>query len=454
MSGRPADRRTRPRIAVVYHSRRGTMCRLAAAAAEGAGRAGATVRLLRVADTMEDPFRPGPTVPAQPSHPVAAPEDVLWADGLVLATPTYFGNVSAPFKAFLDSTARLWAKGMLTDRVVTGMTSAECSYGGREATLLSLYQTAYHWGSWVLGAEPADDDRPGTGRNPYGLSAAYRRGSPPGPSELGNARALGHRLARITGRPTPVLPSVVARPTRVTVVHHAEGTAVRTLAQECAAGARDTGAQVRLRRVPDPSAGGPPADGAQNGQRHPERATAGWGAPRPPVVTTEDLAWADAVIFGAPSRLGTLSAPLLAHAQSLARTGAGRPLWGKAASAFTVTPHPHAGSESALLAFHHVLFHCGAVVVPPGYTDPASFAAGGNPYGVAHPLSAGDRPSPEALLAVRHQGRRTAMAGDRLRRTVPDIGPTSPLPAHPPAAPAGAGRTSGPHTTTTSLEGR
>ncbi|MER6526589.1 NAD(P)H-dependent oxidoreductase [Streptomyces sp. NPDC001508] len=408
MTGRWSAGRERPRVAVVFHSRRGTMRRLAVAAAEGARARGAQVRLLRVADTAEDPLEPGMTASFALEEEVATPDDLLWADGLVLATPTYFGNVSAPFKCFLDSTARLWAQGLLADRVVTAMTSAECTYGGREATLLSLYQSVYHWGSWVLGADLGDTEHTGTSGNPYGLSAAYRRGSEVGPPEIRAAWAQGRRLAGFAARGPrchpPAVPDTTRRPTRVTVVHHADGGAVRTLAQECAAGARESGAEVRLRRVRDAGPGNGPAPGGP------------WGAPRAQVVTAEDLAWADAVVFGAAARLGTLAAPLLDFAQRLEPVVGGGPLAGKAASAFAVTPRPHTGSESALLAFHQVLFHCGAVVAPPGYTDSAVFAAGGNPYGCAYALSDGAVPSPQVLAAVRHQGGRAAVVGHWLRR--------------------------------------
>ncbi|MFI0982813.1 flavodoxin family protein [Streptomyces sp. NPDC021093] len=406
----PADL---PRVAVIYHSRRGTMHRLAVAAAEGAAAHGAQVRLLRVADEGPGPSRPRRHTGADPEHPVASPEDVRWADGLVLATPTYFGNVSAPFKRFLDSTSRLWARGLLADRVVTAMTSAECDYGGREATLLSLYQTAWHWGSWVLGADLADlphlsgPGLPRTGGNPYGLSVRYRRGEQVSAPEVEAARAQGARLAEFAAR-TPRLrglaaPRPMRGPARVTVVHHARHEAVRVLAQECAAGARELGAEVRLRRVPEAT--------TASGGMH----SAVKGPPSAPPATERDLEWADAVVFGSLARLGAPAAALVDFLQRLPE-GVG-PLTEKAASSFVVTPRPHSGSESALLAFHHLLFHGGAVVAPPGYTDPASLAAGGNPYGSAHALSHGALPGPAALEAVRYQGQRAAVVGDLLRRT-------------------------------------
>ncbi|MEU1403027.1 flavodoxin family protein [Streptomyces sp. NPDC005728] len=545
------------RIAVVYHSRRGTVRALAALAAEGAREAGAEVRLVRVADD-------GPSGRGWPER-VAEPEDVVWADGLVLAGPTYYGNVSSPFKRFLESTAPLWRQGLLADRVATGITVSTQRHGGREATLMALHHTLYHWGCWVAGADPADPVTRAAGGTPYGLAADNRQGEP-APHERAAARALGRRLAALTARaraapttsppltPTPAQrpprpaptgrsdatgsgvdalrgrsvgsgpgvvaaggrsggtdpgavaaggrrdgtapgadcpsgrtdasgsgvealrgrsvgsgPGVVAAggrsdgagagasvlagcaqaapgadptgltppsearfpraepggvlfggqvdgvarvahsglldatpcPVRLAVVYHGADAATRILAQEAAAAARSVGARVRLRRVP----GG--------GGARPAEWLGPWAAPAAP----EDIAWADAVLFGGRVRLGALAAPLLDFVQTLEPAEGGRsPLWGKAASGFATTPAPHAGSETAVLDLGHMLLHAGAVLVPPGYTDPAVEAAGGNPYGASHPRSAGDLPTPETIAAAAHQGRRTALAGDLLRR--------------------------------------
>ncbi|MEU8547528.1 flavodoxin family protein [Streptomyces roseoverticillatus] len=398
-----------PKIAVVHHSRRGTMRALAEAAAEGARAYGAQVRLLRVSDDK--------AVAAWP-EPEAAPEDVLWADGLVLATPTYFGNPSSPFKRFLESTSPLWSQGLLADRIVTGMTSSTCLHGGREATLLALFQTVYHWGAWVLGSDPFSAECRATGGNPYGLSVSAVRDGDVGEADLAAAWAAGHRLAVTTARVRRAdRADDAAGRARVTVVHCAEDETVRMLAQECAAGARELGAEVRLRRLAGPAAA------REAGLPGP----AG-GAPPAAVVTADDVAWADSLLFGARVRSGSMAASLLGFLQSLEPEAGPGPLAGKPAAGFVATPRLHAGSESALLALNHVLHHGGAVVVPPGYTDPAVFAAGGNPYGTSHSRSAGALPTPQALAAARHQGRRIALAGDRLRREPVTAAATSDTP--------------------------
>jgi NAD(P)H dehydrogenase (quinone) len=215
------------------------------------------------------------------------------------------------------------------------------------------------------------------------------------------AAALGvEPNAVVSGAGTGLLPCAPG-PVRLVVVYHGEDAATRILAQEAAAAARAIGARVRLRRVPG-------RGGARCGE---------WLGPWAASAEPEDIAWADAVLLGARARLGALGAPLLDFVQALEPAHGDRsPLWGKPASGFATTPARHAGSETAVLDLGHMLLHAGALLVPPGYTDPAVEAAGGNPYGASHPRCAGDLPTPEALAAAAHQGRRTALAGDLLRR--------------------------------------
>lgn len=421
-----------PRIAVLFHSRGGTVRALAASAAAGAREAGAEVRLLRVPDDRgagrEWPERP------------AVPQDVVWADGLVLACPTYYGNVSAPFKRFLESTSPLWRQGLLADRVATGITASTQRHGGRQATLAALHHTLYHWGCWVTGCDPATRAAGGT---PYGLAADNRHGEP-APHERGAARALGRRLAALASRarrrPSAVPDGAAAEDapaTRLAVVHHGDDPAVRVLALEAAAAARALGARVRLRRV-DGAVGRGDGRGARG-----DGWLGSWAAP----AAAQDVEWADAVLFGAPVRLGAPAAPLLDFVQSLEPPEGGRTtLWGKPVSGFVSVPAPHAGAETALLDLGHVLLHAGAVLVPPGYTDPAIEAAGGNPYGACHSRTTGDLPTPQVLAAVAHQARRTLLAGGLLRPAPRP--PDGPHPAAVSAAPRDGGRPEavrGPH---------
>jgi NAD(P)H dehydrogenase (quinone) len=190
-------------VAVIYYSSTGTVHALAEAVAEGAARAGAEVRLRRVAELApaeaidaNDAWRAH--VEATAAVPVASLEDLRWADGFAFGSPTRYGNVSAQLKQFLDTTGPLWAAGELSDKAATGFTSAINAHGGNESTLLALYNTMHHWGAVVVAPGYTDQAVTAAGGNPYGTAHASG-GGPPGPDVLDAARHQGTRLARIAG---------------------------------------------------------------------------------------------------------------------------------------------------------------------------------------------------------------------------------------------------------------
>lgn len=102
-----------------------------------------------------------------------------------------------------------------------------------------------------------------------------------------------------------------------------------------------------------------------------------------PVVTLDDLVWADAVLFSAPTRFGNVPAQMK---QFLDTTGG---LWfqgklvNKVVSAMTSAQNDHGGQEATILSLYTTMYHWGAIVAAPGYTDPVLFTTGGNPYGTS-----------------------------------------------------------------------
>ena len=190
-------------IAVIYYSPTGNVHALAEAVAEGATKAGAEVRLRRVAELApaeaidaNDGWRAHADATA--AVPVASLDDLRWADGFAFGSPTRYGNVSAQLKQFLDTTGPLWAAGELSDKVATGFTSAINAHGGNESTLLALYNTMHHWGAIVVAPGYTDQAVTAGGGNPYGTAHASG-GGPPGPEVLDAARHQGARLARTAG---------------------------------------------------------------------------------------------------------------------------------------------------------------------------------------------------------------------------------------------------------------
>jgi NAD(P)H dehydrogenase (quinone) len=189
------------RIAVIYYSATGNVHALAEAVGKGAAEAGAQVRLRRVAELAPaDAIDSNPAwrdhVDATADIEVATIDDVRWADGLALGSPTRFGNISAQLKQFLDVTGPLWAAGELADKVATGFTSAGNRHGGNESTLLALYNTFHHWGAIVAAPGYTDPSITQAGGNPYGTAHASA-GGPPGLDVLAAARYQGRRLAAI-----------------------------------------------------------------------------------------------------------------------------------------------------------------------------------------------------------------------------------------------------------------
>jgi NAD(P)H dehydrogenase (quinone) len=191
-----------PRVAVVYYSATGNVHRLAHALAQGAEGEGAEVRLRHVDELASELIISqnqywGRHRSEVEDEPVASVDDLDWADGVALGTPTRFGNVAAQLKQFMDQAGRLWQEGRLADKVGTAFTSSMTTHGGQESTILALNNTLYHWGMLILPLGYTVREVFAAGGNPYGTS--YTSGkSVLGPDEnaLAVARYQGQRLAR------------------------------------------------------------------------------------------------------------------------------------------------------------------------------------------------------------------------------------------------------------------
>lgn len=190
------------KITVVYYSATGNLHALAAALGAGAESAGAEVRVRRVAElapaeAIEQNARWAEHQAwAQEHVELATLDDLEWADGIALGSPTRFGLPTAQLKQFLDQTGRLWYQNKLVDKVVTAFTSASTLHGGLESTVLAILNTAYHWGSIVMPLGYTGDEVKLTG-NPYGASFVSRKGAPPDEASLATATHQGRRLARV-----------------------------------------------------------------------------------------------------------------------------------------------------------------------------------------------------------------------------------------------------------------
>jgi NAD(P)H dehydrogenase (quinone) len=194
-------------IAVIYYSATGHVHQLAQAVANGAADAGADIRLRRVAELApEEVIR---RQDAWHEHyqatlgvvEEATLEDVEWADGFALGTPTRYGLPAAQLKEFIDQTGPLWAGGHLSNKVATSFTSAGNLHGGQESTLLALNNIFYHWGSLIVPPGYTHAVLYAAGGNPYGTS--YASSSDDGSvshETLTAAHYQGHRLAQYADR--------------------------------------------------------------------------------------------------------------------------------------------------------------------------------------------------------------------------------------------------------------
>jgi NAD(P)H dehydrogenase (quinone) len=171
------------------------------------------------------------------------------------------------------------------------------------------------------------------------------------------------------------------------------------MAQRVAAAAEAAGADVRVRHIAETR---DPQSFAQN-----PAWTANYEATKDlPAATGDDIVWADAVIFGSPTRFGGQTSQFWAFIDTLGGLWAQGRLADKVYAGFTSSHSAHGGQETTLINLYTTLMHFGGIVVPPGYTDPAKFVDG-NPYGVGH-ITAPENKNPldEATLnALDHLAR-------------------------------------------------
>jgi NAD(P)H dehydrogenase (quinone) len=185
-------------ILVLYYSRHGATRRLAELVAQGVDAVpGAAARLRTVPPVAPAPAGAAPPVPPEGS-PYVDLADLEQCAGLALGSPTRFGNMGAPLKHFIDSTAGLWISGTLAGKPAAVFTSTNSLHGGQESTLLSMMLPLLHHGMLIVGLPYTEPDlnETSSGGTPYGASHHARLTQQPVTAEEGRlAVALGKRLA-------------------------------------------------------------------------------------------------------------------------------------------------------------------------------------------------------------------------------------------------------------------
>ncbi len=189
-------------------------------------------------------------------------------------------------------------------------------------------------------------------------------------------------------------------PVKLLIAFYSRSGSTEGLAKAAAAAAEEVGAEVRMRRARE-VVSAEVMDKAKDWRQEADRMNALYPAPQ-----TDDMSWADAILFGTPCYFGSMATELKAFLDQLGPQWKKGVLAGKVGGAFASVSWPHGGSEVVTLSLYAPMAHLGMIIVPTGYTDEAMLEAG-SPYGASTVVGAENRPPREEdLAAIRHQARR------------------------------------------------
>ncbi|MBW8351586.1 NAD(P)H:quinone oxidoreductase type IV [Bacillus sp. IITD106] len=135
-----------------------------------------------------------------------------------------------------------------------------------------------------------------------------------------------------------------------------------------------------------------------------------------PIATSDDLEWADAIIFSTPTRFGNIASQMKQFLDIQGGLWASGKTVNKVVSAMTSAQNPHGGQEATVLALYTSMMHWGAIIVPPGYTDQVLFGAGGNPYGTSVTVGQDGKMIEDVQAAVKHQAKRTVTVAEWVKK--------------------------------------
>jgi NAD(P)H dehydrogenase (quinone) len=188
-------------ILVLYYSRYGSTARLAEQVARGINSvAGCSARLRTVPAVSPNTEATEPAVPDD-GPPYATHADLRECAGLVMGSPTRFGNMAAALKYFLDGTGSEWISGTLAGKPAGVFTSTNSLHGGQESTLLTMAVPLIHHGMLYVGVPYTEAalSTTTTGGTPYGAShvARTQQDTAPSDDEIRIAQHLGRRVAEI-----------------------------------------------------------------------------------------------------------------------------------------------------------------------------------------------------------------------------------------------------------------
>ncbi|GIP55171.1 NAD(P)H:quinone oxidoreductase [Paenibacillus vini] len=184
------------------------------------------------------------------------------------------------------------------------------------------------------------------------------------------------------------------------VIYYSSTGTNHQLASWAAEGAKAAGAEVKLLKVeelaPEAAINSNPAWKA-----HVE------STKDVPVATLDDLVWADGIIFSVPTRFGNVPSQMKQFLDTTGGLWAQGKLVNKVVSAMSSASNLHGGQEATILSLYTTMYHWGAIIAAPGYTDPVTFASGGNPYGMSATVGQDGKIQENLRDGVIYQAKRT-----------------------------------------------
>lgn len=190
---------SQPYVLVLYYSRHGKVAKMAQLIARGVERiSGMEARIRTVPPVSPDNEASLPAVPESGAI-YCTEEDLKHCAGLVMGSPTRFGNMAAPLKYFLDGTSPLWLTGALINKPAGVFTSTSSMHGGQESTLLTMALPLIHHGMVFCGIPYTESGllQTQSGGTPYGAShwAGSKNSNELSNEETQLCQAQGERIA-------------------------------------------------------------------------------------------------------------------------------------------------------------------------------------------------------------------------------------------------------------------
>ncbi len=196
-----------PYVLVLYYSRNGATLAMANQIARGVALANSHNEAIKIEARVRTVPAVSPVTEAtEPGIPLAgavycSEDDLKNCAGLILGSPTRFGNMAAPLKYFLDGTSNAWVNGDLINKPAAVFTSTSTLHGGQESTLLTMMLPLLHQGMLITGIPYSEAalSKTKTGGTPYGAShlAAGNNASVLSEDEIALCQSLGKRVAKI-----------------------------------------------------------------------------------------------------------------------------------------------------------------------------------------------------------------------------------------------------------------